>query len=318
MSDGLSPRVVNGFGTLELRLLAALDAVAETGTFGRAAARLGYTQSAVSQQIGALERSVGGAVFDRPGGPRPVALTPLGKVVLVHARELLARAHTAAEAIERFRAGESGRVDVGTFQSVSEGLLPEIVSRLRIEHPGADIRLHEEELVALPKLLAGELDLAFVVGPPGDDVEFIKLLDDPYVLVARRGDFAPGSVALDRLDGAPMVAFPQTCDHNRVEAILSGRGVRPVVVFRTEDNGAVLAMVRAGMGSALMPTLAVGLAVDDADVCLHQLRPTIAPREICIVWRSGGTLSPLAARVVDIATSVALGRAASSEERHIA
>ena len=73
---------------IELRHLAALDAVAETGTFGRAAARLGYTQSAVSQQISALEKAIGGAVFDRPGGPRPVRLTPLGKLVLGHARDL--------------------------------------------------------------------------------------------------------------------------------------------------------------------------------------------------------------------------------------
>src|SRR6186997_2567225 len=70
---------------LEIRHLAALDAVATEGTFGRAAERLGYTQSGVSQQIATLERTLGGAVFDRPGGPRPVRLTPLGKLVLTHA-----------------------------------------------------------------------------------------------------------------------------------------------------------------------------------------------------------------------------------------
>ena len=63
---------------LEIRHLEALDAVASTGTFGRAAERLGYTQSAISQQIAALERVMGAPVFDRPGGPRPVELTPLG------------------------------------------------------------------------------------------------------------------------------------------------------------------------------------------------------------------------------------------------
>lgn len=62
--------------TIELRHLAAMTAIVEEGSFGRAAVRLGYTQSTVSQQVAALERAVGGPVFDRPGGPRPVRLTP--------------------------------------------------------------------------------------------------------------------------------------------------------------------------------------------------------------------------------------------------
>ena len=142
----------------------------------------------MSQQIAALEKAVGGAVFDRPGGPRPVTITPLGKVVLAHARELLSKAQTAAEAIERFKAGESGRIDIGTFQSVSTVLLPQIVRQLRDEHPAVDIRLVEEE-TAVDRLLAGELDLIFWVAPIDGPIESVKLLDDPYVLLARRGDF---------------------------------------------------------------------------------------------------------------------------------
>ena len=103
---------------VELRHLTTLAAVAEEGTFGRAADRLGYTQSTVSQRIAALERAVGGAVFDRPGGPRPVRITPLGEVVLGHGRELLGLARALSDAVDRFRAGE-GRVDIGTFQSMS-------------------------------------------------------------------------------------------------------------------------------------------------------------------------------------------------------
>jgi DNA-binding transcriptional LysR family regulator len=305
MSAVTEPRDLGAFGGLELRHLAALDAVAAEGTFGRAAAVLGYTQSAVSQQIAVLERALGGAVFDRPGGPRPVSLTPLGKVVLTQARELLARAQAASEAIERFRAGDAGRVDIGTFQSVSNGLLPDVVSELRREHPGADIRLFEEEVDLQPRLLAGELELAYVVGPLRGDVEFVKLLDDPYVLVARRGDFPAGAVALDRLDGAPMVAFPQVCDNHRVEVMLGARGVRPRIVFRSLDNGTVQAMVRAGMGSALMPMLAVDIDDDDAELCIQPLRPAIDPRQICIEWQAGRTLSPLASRVVEISATVA-------------
>ena len=130
--------VVPGLRDLDFRHLVALDAVATEGTFAKAAMRLGYTQSAVSQQIAALERLVGDKLFDRPGGPRPVELTPLGKVVLGHARDILTRVDAAGDAVERFRAGEAGRVDVGTFQSVSNVLLPAIVKQLRAEHDLAE------------------------------------------------------------------------------------------------------------------------------------------------------------------------------------
>src|SRR5262245_47850311 len=120
---------------VELRHLETMAAIAEEGTFGRAAVRLGYTQSTVSQQVAALERSVGGSVFDRPGGPRRVQLTPLGIVVLTEGRDLLAKAAQLGEAVDRFKAGD-GRIDIGTFQSVSNVILPSVVRRLRDEHPG--------------------------------------------------------------------------------------------------------------------------------------------------------------------------------------
>lgn len=301
MSDSTG---LGSFSNVELRHLAALDAVAETGTFGRAAAHLGYTQSAVSQQISALERAIGGAVFDRPGGPRPVRLTPLGKLVLDHARDLLARAGLTAEAIERFKSGEAGRIDVGTFQSVSAVLLPVIVRRVRAEFPAADIRLYEDEATAVHKVVAGELDLAFSVAPTRADLAAVTLLDDPYVLVARRGEFPRGPVAVEDLDGVQMVGLPPTCDMNRIKDELSARGVRPVNVFETADNGTVLAMVRAGMGPAITALLCVDIEPDDDLLEMHTLEPAIPPRQIQLVSLPGRTPSPIATRFVEIAVEV--------------
>ncbi|MFF4035064.1 LysR family transcriptional regulator [Streptomyces sviceus] len=289
--------------TIELRHLAAMAAIAEEGSFGRAALRLGYTQSTVSQQIAALERAVGGPVFDRPGGPRPVRLTPLGIVVLDHGRAVLAKAEALADAVGRFQAGD-GRIDIGTFQSVSSVILPSVVRRLRDEHPGCDIRLSEEE-PEQPRI--GDLDLLFYDGRIDGDVEHRKLLDDPYLLVAGTGTFPDGPVSLDRLDGAPMVAWPLTCDQPLMEQALARSGARPRIVFRSAVNDTLLSMVRAGLGSALLPWLAVrGADVpSDARLRIHELRPSVPPREIYLHWQAGRVHSPLAARAVEVAVEVA-------------
>ncbi|EDY54583.2 LysR family transcriptional regulator [Streptomyces sviceus ATCC 29083] len=289
--------------TIELRHLAAMAAIAEEGSFGRAALRLGYTQSTVSQQIAALERAVGGPVFDRPGGPRPVRLTPLGIVVLDHGRAVLAKAEALADAVDRFQAGD-GRIDIGTFQSVSSVILPSVVRRLRDEHPGCDIRLSEEE-PEQPRI--GDLDLLFYDGRIDGEVEHRKLLDDPYLLVAGAGTFPDGPVSLDRLDGAPMVAWPLTCDQPLMEQALARSGARPQIVFRSAVNDTLLSMVRAGLGSALLPWLAVrGADVpSDARLRIHELRPALPPREIYLHWQAGRVHSPLAARAVEVAVEVA-------------
>jgi DNA-binding transcriptional LysR family regulator len=288
---------------LVLRHLAALGAVVEEGSFARAAARLGYTQSTVSQQIAALEQAVGGAVFDRPGGPKPVRLTPLGAVVLAHGRELLARAETMTAAIDRFKAG-GGRVDIGTFQSVSNVILPLLVQRLRREHPDCDIRLFEEETDS-PRL--DELDLMFFDSRVGGDVEHRKLLDDPFLLVARPGDFPHDVVPVTHLDRVPIVAHPPICDQARVERTVEQRGIRLRIVFRSVGNDTLLSMVRAGMGAAVLPRLIVRGAGAHSDPALrvHRLDPPIAPREIFLLWQQGRTHSPLAARTIELATAVA-------------
>ncbi|MFI7708859.1 LysR family transcriptional regulator [Nonomuraea sp. NPDC049480] len=129
---------------VDLRQLKTMIAIAEEGTFSRAANRLGYTQSNVSQHIAALEKTLGGSVFDRPGGPRPVRITPLGAVVPEQGRELPSKAEALGHAVDRFKAGD-GRIDVGTLQSVSNMILPTVLRRLRDEHPNCEIRISEAE-----------------------------------------------------------------------------------------------------------------------------------------------------------------------------
>src|ERR687884_1256275 len=103
---------------IELRHFLALEAVARTGSFGKAARALGYTQSAVSQQIATLERLVGERLVERPGGPRPVSLTEAGTVLLRHAEGIVARLRAAQADMQALQDGTAGSLRVGTYQSV--------------------------------------------------------------------------------------------------------------------------------------------------------------------------------------------------------
>src|SRR5207344_2939259 len=99
---------------LDLRHLVALTAIAGEGSFGRAAARLGYTQSAISQQIASLERIVGLRLIERPGGPRPISLTEAGRILLRHAEAIEARLMAAKADMLALEAGDAGELRVGT------------------------------------------------------------------------------------------------------------------------------------------------------------------------------------------------------------
>ncbi len=290
---------------LELRHLHALLAVAEERSFGRGATRLGYTQSAISQQIAALERVVGGAVFDRPGGPRPVELTPLGQVLCEHARTLLDRLRLIDDDLARLKAGESGRIVVGTFQSVSVRLLPAIIGQLRAERPKVDVRLVtiDDDDGLTDAVLSGELDVAFcLTTQPIERLEIIALFDDPYVLVAPRGrERSP--VALATVGEVPMIGQSGSACQLPIRRSLVAAGISPDYVFVSDDNAAVQAMVRAGMGYAVMPTL----AVDRADVTLDflELVPPVEPRRISLALRDDRTRSAALDRFVELSIEVA-------------
>jgi DNA-binding transcriptional LysR family regulator len=289
---------------LEVRHLIALDAVATEGTFGRAAEKLGYTQSAISQQIAALERVVGGKLFDRPGGPRPVELTPLGSEVLDAARDLLTRVESAGHRIDRFRSGEIGEITVGTFQSTSAAVLPLVIGRLRERFPGAEVRVfetdHDYEL--FEGLANGDLDVSFLVGDIGPGFQSRHLMEDPLVLLAPKDRFPAGPVALKALAQEPTIGQHSNSCQLTCEMGLRDSGIVPNYVFRTNDNGTVAAMVRAGMGVAYMPALCVD--VWEHGISVHATEPKLPPRTISIAWRSGRTLSPIAEQFIDITVDV--------------
>lgn len=287
-NDPASPPTVvpEVLGQVELRHLVALRAVAAECSFGRAATRLGYTQSAVSQQIAALERAVGETLFERPGGPKPVQLTPAGAVLLGHAESILDRVAAAEADLASYRAGRTGRLTIGTFQSVSVEVLPPLLTRLRQERPDLSIALVEEDEQSdlTRRLAAGELDLSFVVAPVGEGPwDFVPLAEDPFVVLSPaddplcpEGEAVPAAV----LDGLPLIGQTVTACQALIEDGMRSVGAEPNVIFRTADNNAVQAMVRSGMGHAVMARLAID--PNDPGIAVRAVVPPIPDRTIGI------------------------------------
>src|SRR5207245_11109080 len=129
---------------VEMRHLAALEAVARSRSFGAAARELGYTQSAVSQQVAQLERVVGQRLVDRPGGPRRVDLTDAGRLLLRHADAIVAQIDAAQADMAALAEGAAGPLRVGIYQSVGARILPALLRRFREEWPRVDVHVREE------------------------------------------------------------------------------------------------------------------------------------------------------------------------------
>ncbi|MFN2470380.1 MAG: LysR family transcriptional regulator [Gaiellaceae bacterium] len=296
---------------VELRHLTALRAIAETGSFGRAATRLGYTQSAVSQQIATLERAVGERLLERPGGPRPVSLTEAGRVLLRHAEAIVARLDAARADLEALASGQAGPLRVGTYQSVGARLLPQLLRGFGERWPDVDIRLTEsaDDDRLLAGVERGELDLAFAVLPlPDGPFDFVELMRDPYVLVVPAGSelaLAGRVPTLREIAAQPLIGFRQCRTVVQVDNTFRSRGLDPNVVFRSDDNGTVQGMAAAGMGSALVPRLTVD--PNDPRIAVLDVDPKLPPRVLALAWHRDRYRTPASRAFVDEALALCAG-----------
>jgi molybdate transport repressor ModE-like protein len=293
---------------VELRHFAALQALASEGSFGRAARRLGYTQSAVSQQIATLERIVGARLVERPGGPRPVSLTEAGTLLLRHADSIVARLRAAQADMLALEAGELGTLRVGTFQSVGARVLPEVMRRFTESWPGVDVVLVELDDSEIEFALErGEFDVGFVLLPVSEaaPLEAIELLRDPYVLVTAVGSdlaLSPQTPSLEQVAAEPLIGFRSDRTVEPVEAAMHGAGVQPRFTFRSDDNTTVQGLVAAGVANAILPRL----TVDEADprVVVRELGGLVPPRVIAIGRHRDRYHSPAARAFVETARAV--------------
>jgi len=267
--------------------LRALVTIADSGSFHRAAAQLGYSQSAVSHQIAALERALGAQLFRRPGGRGAVALTPAGEAAYRQGRRALGAVEAVAADVRDADRGERGRIRVGVSQTTAAELMPAALRDFRADRPGVEVVLDEagetRDLVAA--LARGDLDLAFALSPePDDRITTVPLLDDPLVILTRRDGSLAGleSPTFDVLDGAELVAWNRHWQIQLdLEEALRRRGIAPKILSRTDDTLALQRLVAAGLGHACVGTLSARRAVDPA---LTYLAPPqrLVPREITL------------------------------------
>jgi len=285
---------------IELRHLAALQAVEREGSFGRAARRLGYTQSAVSQQIARLEQIVGAQLVERPGGPRAVSLTDAGRLLSRHADAIVARLAAAEADMAALLAGEAGPLRVGIFQSVGAQLLPGLLRYFKESFPMVGVRLmesvqHTELVEAVER---GELDLTFCELPLEEGpFDYVELLRDPYVLlVAADSPLAERDAApsLRELEQLPLIGWRTDRKHDLP-------GVE--YAFRSDDNGTVLGLVAAGMGVAAVPRLV--LDPDQEGVVALPLGSRVPPRLLALAWHADRYRSPAALGFVEAAQRLA-------------
>ncbi|EPH42386.1 LysR family transcriptional regulator [Streptomyces aurantiacus] len=290
---------------LDLARLRALHAVAVHGTVGAAAAALGYTPSAVSQQIAKLERETRTTLLERQG--RGVALTDEAVRLADAARELLAIVERAETDLAERRGVPAGRLTVVAFASAARGLLPGVLAELARRHPDLDARLTEVEphlsvdLVAkgaADLAVAHDWDIAPLPAPPG--VEQALIGEDLCDLLVPTGHRLAGrdSVRRAELRDERWISQPpgRVC-HDWLVRTMRAAGCEPDIVHRAEENPTLIALVAAGLGIALVPRLGRGPLPDG--VAAVRLDP-MPVRGVYAVWRAGAARRPAIAEAVRV------------------
>ncbi|MEV6607173.1 LysR substrate-binding domain-containing protein [Kutzneria sp. NPDC051319] len=248
---------------MQFQQLAYFVAVAEHRHFTRAAEHMRVAQPSLSQQIRALEHDLGAPLFHRIRGN--VSLTEAGETLLPIARRILAEIEGARRAIRELDELERGRVRLGAPPSLCTGLLPAILSAFRRRYPGIQLELHESGSGDLRQRLSeGALDLALLAGPrhAGDhQLSTTELLLEELVLISAGTARESTSTRLNvrELVDVPLVMFRRGYDVREVTVnACRDAGFEPSFAIEGGEMDAVLELVRAGVGAAVVPSTVVG------------------------------------------------------------
>jgi DNA-binding transcriptional LysR family regulator len=266
---------------LDVRRMRVLREVAQRGSFSAAADALAYTQSAVSQQIAALEREAGTRLVER--NARGVRLTDAGRALVDHADAILARLADAEAELEAIAGLRGGRLRLVAFPSAGATIMPEAIARFRDRHPAVELTLEPADPEpALVKLRSGEADLVLdITGafrPPRDDgIERVHLLDDPMHVALPKGHplaHKPNLELEELADESWILGTTGSCpDASIFLHSCQLAGFEPHVTFNSDDYFAIQGFVAAGVGASFIPDLALISVRDDIVVRSLGARP---------------------------------------------
>jgi molybdate transport repressor ModE-like protein len=270
--------------SLELRHLLALRAVAERGSFAAAAASLGYVQSAVSGHIALLEQVLGHRLVERARGSRSTSLTAAGKVVLAGAEEVFSVLRRLDAELAALAHGPGYPVRVGAAPAIARGLLPKVLAGLPDGPDKLDLVEATDAQSLQDSVLAGEVDVCFVVGPVRPTLNSLEIGSDPFILLAAEGEEF-GRLA--DLNDRTLYTLPPTEEQRELEHALRLKGFTPARVQRLEDPALVCSLASGGTGIALVERLASD-GVPGARLLLDTLHPG---QPIYAAWKGGPTAS---------------------------
>src|SRR3954447_26545111 len=295
---------------LDVKRMRVLKEVAARGSFSGAADALSYTQSAVSQQIAALEREAGTILVERSA--RGVRLTDAGTALVAHADAIIACLDAAERELEAIAGLRGGHLRLVAFPSAGASLMPLAVAEFRRRHPGVELTLEPAEPAdAMDALRAGQCDVALSLEAsfePFADAAIAKtpLLDDPMFLVLP-GDHPLARKANLRLEDFADEAFIQgaigTCPDTRILLrAANAAGFEPRIAFQSNDYTAIQGFIAAGVGMGLIPDLAL-VSVRD-DIVIRDLGPQAPSRGVFAATLAGSYQSPAASAMLDILVDV--------------
>jgi len=284
--------------TIDTARFRAFLAVAECGSFTAAAVALNITQPAVSQHVAKLEREVGATLLERSA--RRVALTPAGEVLLRHARRLLTGLDDARRELAAVARSDAGGLRVAVFPSAAATFAPAVIARLLAAFPKVNVAMSElDPPAAVPRVLGGDAELAVVYSYP-----LVSGPPDPRLVCEQIGvDRMAVAVPADSVLAArPEIELADLAVHTWIAPGASAcrdalaeacrrAGFAPDVAAETNDYQAMLRMVGAGVGVAVVPRLVASMA-PAGSVVLRPLARSRLERVASVAYRAQAALTP--------------------------
>jgi molybdate transport repressor ModE-like protein len=298
---------------LDAQRLAVLAEVAHAGSIASAARRLAFTPSAVSQQIGKLERDLGCRLLERH--PRGVTLTPAGQALLSHAETVTGELRAAEQTVRAVLGARPAHVAVGTFASAGQSLVPRALARFRGHHPAAALTLADlEPPDGYGLVRSGDLDLLITHRYPGTPLPGPGGLTRPLLMHDPLRLVIPASHPMARSPGITIADLAGqewisggTGVPNRVclERTAGAAGIRPHVAYETRDYEVTLALIEAGLGISLVPASVLRHATRRG-LAIRPLAEPAPAREIYLVHRKRP--APLVTDMITILTGLHPGQ----------